>query len=116
MDRSKSRVWTSLKCTVIALACVGGLAPVLSFAAAAPKVTVKYDDLNLNTPQGAGTLLARIRGAARQVCGEPSARLDLQHAWQVCYQGSIAGAVAAVDSPLLSALASGNRAVIALNR
>ena len=79
---------------------------------------MNYSDLNLATREGAATLLARIRGAARQVCGEESQRLDLQHAWQLCYEGSVKAAVAAVDSPLLSALASGHRrpAVIARSR
>jgi UrcA family protein len=89
------------------LSCLGGIAPALAGTASERQVTVKYGDLNLNNREEAGKLLARIRAAARKVCGEESQRLDLQHAWQVCYEGSINAAVARVDSPILTALARG---------
>jgi UrcA family protein len=118
MDHRKARVTTSLKYTVIALACLGGIAPVLASAAEAHQVTVKYDDLNLDSRDDAARLLARIRLAARRVCGEESARLDLQHAWRVCYDGSITAAVTTVGSPVLTALARGGHyaGATALNR
>jgi UrcA family protein len=117
MNNRKHRVPLSLRCAAVALLCLGVTAPVLA-SGTARQVTVKYDDLNLTSREGAMTLLSRIRGAARQVCGEESQRLDLQHAWQVCYDGSITAAVAAVDSPMLSSLANGHNypAVTALNR
>ena len=79
---------------------------------------MKYGDLNLEAREDAAKLLERIHTAARQVCGDASPRLDMQHAWQVCYQGSINAAVAAVGSPVLSALASSTHypAVTAFNR
>jgi UrcA family protein len=118
METAKHRVSLSLRCAGFALACLGGIAPVLAAESSERHVTVKYEDLNLNTPEGAATLLARIRGAARQVCGQQSARLDLQHAWQVCYDNSVNAAVATVDNPQLSALARGSHygATTALNR
>jgi UrcA family protein len=106
MENGKHRVRRSLLCAGAALVCLGAIAPVLA-SGTAPQVTVKYDDLNLSTRQGATTLLARIRAAARHVCGEESQRLDLQHAWQLCYDASINVAVAKVDSPILTALAHG---------
>ena len=110
MDYCKLRAPLTLGCAALVLVCLGGLIPAQAAdASQARQVTVKYRDLNLNTPEGAGTLLARIRDAAERVCGAPSERLDLQHAWQVCYQGSVNAAVAAVDSPILSALASGRQ-------
>jgi UrcA family protein len=118
MDHRKARVTTSLKYTVIALACLGGTAPVMASQTTAQPITVKYGDLNLNNREDAATLLARIRAAARRVCGAQSARLDLQHAWRVCYDGSVNAAVATVDSPVLTALARGGQysATTALNR
>ena len=106
MDNRKHRVPLSLRCAALALVCLGGIAPALA-AGSDRQVTVKYADLNLNTREGAANMLTRLRAAARKVCGEESQRLDLQHAWQVCYDGSINAAVAAVDSPILTALAHG---------
>jgi UrcA family protein len=110
MDYCKLRAPLSLGCAALVLVCLGGITPAQAAdVSGARQVTVKYRDLNLETPEGAGTLLARIRDAARRVCGTESERLDLQHAWQVCYQGSVDAAVASVDSPILTALASGGR-------
>jgi UrcA family protein len=108
MDYCKLRAPLSLRCAALALACLASTTPVLAAGTASERqVTVKYGDLNLNTREDASKLLARIRAAARKVCGEESQRLDLQHAWQVCYEGSINAAVTTVDSPVLSALARG---------
>ncbi len=108
MDNRKLRVPLSVRCAALALVCLGGIAPVMAAGtASARQVTVKYGDLNLDRREDASKLLARIRAAARKVCGEQSERLDLQHAWQVCYEGSINAAVATVDSPVLTALARG---------
>jgi UrcA family protein len=118
MEHRKPRARASLATAVLALACVGGIAPVLASAADAHQVTVKYDDLNLDSRDDAATLLARIRLAARRVCGAEGERLDLQHAWRVCYDGSITAAVTTVDSPVLTALARGGHyaGATALNR
>jgi len=110
MDYLKLRAPLSLGCAAIALLALQGIAPAHAAEPAATRaVTVKYQDLNPQTPEDAARLLARIRDAARQVCGPESERLDLQHAWQVCYDGSLNAAVAHVDSPILTALASGHR-------
>lgn len=37
-------------------------------AAETPSVTVRYNDLNLNTPAGVEALYSRLRAAAREVC------------------------------------------------
>jgi UrcA family protein len=118
MNNRKALAGLSLGCAAAALAWLGGIAPALASDFTARQVTVKYGDLNLDTREDAAKLLERIHTAARQVCGDASPRLDLEHAWQVCYQGSVNAAVAAVGSPVLSALASGTHypAVTALNR
>ena len=108
MDYCKLRAPLSLACAALALSCLGGITPALAAGTASERqVTVKYGDLNLNNREDAGKLLVRIRAAARRVCGEESQRLDLEHAWQVCFEGSVNAAVATVDSPILTALARG---------
>jgi UrcA family protein len=75
--------------------------------AATGRVTVTYRDLNISTVAGATTLYQRIRGAAKAVCGEEGKRLEEHAAWGRCYQSAVSGAVAAVNSPMLSAVAGG---------
>lgn len=72
-----------------------------------PSVTVKYSDLNLSTDEGARRLYARISGAARNVCPEPSL-LDLKAlaSTEACQSAAIARAVREVRSPRLAALYS----------
>jgi UrcA family protein len=106
MDNCKLRAPLSRRCAALALLCLGGIAPALASGTAnARQVTVKYYDLDLTRHADAGKLLARIEAAARQVCGEKGQRLDQLYAWQVCYDGSVSAAVAAVDSPVLSSMA-----------
>jgi UrcA family protein len=110
MDYCKLRALVSSGCAVTALLITQGINP--AQAAEPPNtrtVTVKYQDLNLNTPEDASKLLARIRAAARRVCGPESERLDLEHAWRVCYEGSLNAAVTSVDSSILTALAAGRQ-------
>src|ERR1700730_16872710 len=95
-----------------AFACVVGLlgmAPALASnrANGLRTMTVTYRDLNLSTVAGATTLYQRIKGAARSVCGDEGRRFDEQRQWKSCYRGAIAGAVATVHSPLLTAVYSG---------
>jgi UrcA family protein len=110
---------TRLSCAAAALLC---LTMAATAGASAPElqrhVTVRYQDLDLATMSGATQLYQRIRAAARRVCGEPGQRLNELYAWHVCIDGSVAGAVDAVGSPLLSAVASGRRypTQTALNR
>jgi UrcA family protein len=95
-----------------AFACVVGLLGMAPALASNPAnglrtMTVTYRDLNLSTVAGATTLYQRIKGAARSVCGDEGRRFDEQRQWTICYRGAIAGAVATVHSPLLSAVHSG---------
>jgi len=94
-----------------AFACVVGLLGMAPALASNPNglrtMTVTYRDLNLSTVAGATTLYQRIKGAARSVCGDEGRRFDEQRQWNSCYRGAIAGAVATVHSPLLTAVHSG---------
>jgi UrcA family protein len=61
-----------LKIAAAATACLAFAAP----AAAQDSVsrTVRYDDLQLDTDEGAAALSRRIERAGRRVCGEPADR------------------------------------------
>jgi UrcA family protein len=98
-------------------------APVLCLAAAAtlsaaiparaqisdavPSVTVKYGDLDIGSPAGAQALLRRIEAAANTACGgAPDIReLSQWASFESCRRSAVAGAVVAVDSPMLTAMA-----------
>jgi UrcA family protein len=87
--------------------------PILCLGIAAhdtSQLTVRYNDLNLATPQGASVLYARIRGAARFVCGEEGVSLDEKRQWQACEHAAITQAVSSVHSPLLTTLEDSNSA------
>jgi UrcA family protein len=100
-------------------------APVLGLAAAAtlacaapvlaqtsdtvPSVRVNYGDLNIGSPAGAQVLLKRLEAAANTACGgAPDIReLDRRASFEACRRAALAGAVTAVASPLLTAVAHG---------
>ncbi|MBS0578396.1 MAG: UrcA family protein [Proteobacteria bacterium] len=119
MNHCKFPVPLILSCLATAAVWIAGSAPA---GAASPEterqVTVHYGDLDLASVAGATQLYERLRTAARQVCGEPGLTLGEQHAWQVCFEGSVEQAVTAVGNPIVSALAAGRdyRSLIALNR
>jgi UrcA family protein len=75
-----------------------------------PSVSVKYGDLNIRSPAGAQVLLKRIEAAANTACGDaPDIRLLRQWAgFGECRRSAVARAVAAVDSPMLTATAQGD--------
>jgi UrcA family protein len=72
-----------------------------------PSVTVKYGDLNIGSPAGAQVLLKRIDAAANTACGgAPDIRqLNQLASFEACRKSALARAVAAVDSPMLTAMA-----------
>jgi UrcA family protein len=85
------------------------LAFVGSAAAAAPltetrEVTVHYADLNLESAAGIESLYARIRAAAKQVCGTAE-RTDFgaQSAMRTCREAAVASAVAKIGNAALAA-------------
>lgn len=66
---------------------------------------VSYDDLNLQSEFGAGTLLIRIKFAARRVCGLANPVLmqpSFADRLQSCTEESTARAVAEIGAPLLT--------------
>jgi len=76
-------------------------------AAELPTVTVRYADLNLNTPAGVEMLYARLRAASRSVCGVVDAHgLNDAQAAKSCYREVLEAAVENVHLPTLTALHS----------
>jgi UrcA family protein len=66
---------------------------------------VKYADLDVSTSQGAATLYNRIRVASEGVCSPPGqGDLAAKFRSQQCVKQAIAGAVAKVNQPALSAV------------
>jgi UrcA family protein len=78
-----------------------------SFATApsvdARSVSVRYDDLNLSTPEGVNALYRRISGAAREVCPDIYSRdLSVVAAAEHCQADAVAKAVSEVNNPQLA--------------
>jgi UrcA family protein len=65
-------------------------------------VRVQFADLDLDTPEGAATLMRRIRSAAEQVCGPPEKPLPQWSRHRACIKFAVSTAVATVDRPVVS--------------
>jgi UrcA family protein len=85
-------------------------APTVDLTHSTRALTVNFRDVNLATVGGATTLYRRIEGAARFVCGDRGRTIAELRDWQDCYRGAIAGAVATVNSPLLTSIHRSQRA------
>lgn len=73
----------------------------------AASVTVRFDDLNLETTAGARALYARLEWAASQVCGGDQGlrqELSRQYQFQSCYDRALESAVKKVGDARLQAL------------
>lgn len=70
--------------------------------------TVKFADLDLSKSPGIETLLSRIRRAAGDVCSPQPQVNDIgaHKDYNKCVSGAVDGAIAKVNNPRLSALAS----------
>ena len=77
-------------------------------------VKVSYRDLDLQTIEGAHTLYGRLQAAARKVCGFQGTSIIEQSIWKSCYRGAVTDAVAKVNSPLLTAVHTGQPPVTAV--
>ncbi len=74
-------------------------------------VRVSYADLNLNKPEGQHALYQRLRGAARQVCGEvySKAPREIQENRE-CREYALQKALREVGSPSVAAIHQQNSA------
>jgi UrcA family protein len=86
--------------TAVLLAC-SGLGSTVRAEEPVRAETVKFHDLNLNTPEGVQALYGRIHVAAKRVCSETDPLL--QPAFVGCARKAEAQAVASVGLPELSA-------------
>jgi UrcA family protein len=99
------------KFVIVAMATAVSAAPIVCAQAGLERTStrVAYGDLDLSTRAGATTLLKRMKAATRQVCGAKPAPKEiaamLRH--QACAQEAMSRAVAAIDSPLVTALFTG---------
>jgi len=69
----------------------------------APSVTVRYYDLNLNSPEDVASLYGRIRAAAIDVCKQSEGSLRINRVYWECVAHAIANAVKDVHNEKLSA-------------
>ena len=69
------------------------------------RITVHFDDLNLEQPRGVAALYRRVRLAAEQVCGEPKrpGEAMISTDWRACVAQAVERAVVAVDRPAVTA-------------
>jgi UrcA family protein len=72
----------------------------------AKSTTVRFADLNLQSPEGARALYARIRTAAAELCGEQFSLWDGNRLreWKTCYRATIDRAVVQLNRPALTAM------------
>jgi UrcA family protein len=93
--------------TALTLATFAGAAAHAQSANDPIRVSVSYGDLNIDQADGAKTLVQRIQAAADRACGyAPDLRLLADQArYQSCRKQAIDTAVAAVDSPTVTAMA-----------
>jgi UrcA family protein len=85
--------------TVLTLACVFAAFNVHADDDARSE-TVKFVDLNLDTPAGVETLYGRIHAAAARVCQQPAGELA---AVRGCIKKAETEAIGKVNNPLLTA-------------
>ncbi|MBV8784088.1 MAG: UrcA family protein [Gammaproteobacteria bacterium] len=93
--------------TAIAAALVVTLAAGFAHPAGAEevaKITVKFGDLNVSSPDGAATLYTRIRQAAQTVCHQADPLWNTRS----CIDKAIADAVTKVNQPALFTVYNGH--------
>ncbi len=108
MTTATSRLTSFRRSLALAGAIVAAGMATSSFAASAPgapAVAVRYDDLNLATPQGVNALYRRISLAARQVCPDFYSRdLVMVAAAKSCQAEAVAHAVNETHNAQLASL------------
>jgi len=105
-----TRFLTAPVLCLAAAAALSSAAPVLAQTSdTVPSVSVRYGDLNIGSPAGAQVLLRRLEAAANTACGgAPDIRqLSQLASFEACRRSAVAKAVAAIDSPVLTAMAHG---------
>jgi UrcA family protein len=107
MTTAASKLTTFRRSLALAGAFAALAVTTVSFAAPlsddVSSVTVRFDDLNLDTPAGVDTLYHRISSAARAVCRDENTRdLAMVAAFEHCRADAVAQAVREVNNPHLA--------------
>jgi UrcA family protein len=104
----RTKIYTAISC----LMSTAALCTALSTTAEAqdvPSKIVKFNDLDITTPDGAKVLYKRIRAAARDVCDVSTGNDPiLRTATKVCIEKAVDRAVKGVNAPMLTNLRFGS--------
>jgi UrcA family protein len=104
----RTRIYTAISC----LMSTAALCTALSTTAEAedvPSKIVKFNDLDITTPDGAKVLYKRIRAAARDVCDVSTGNDPIMRtATKVCIDQAVDNAVKRVNAPMLTYLRFGS--------
>jgi UrcA family protein len=104
----RTQIYTAISCFMSTAALCSALSTTAE-AQDVPSKVVKFNDLDITTPDGAKVLYRRIRAAARDVC-DASTGSDpvLRGAVKVCIDKAVDKAVKDVNAPMLSSLRFGS--------
>jgi UrcA family protein len=93
-------------CTITAYSLGAQAEQPIASEATTSTVVVNYSDLDLNRDEGTQTLYARLKSAARQVCGGQPLLIELERnsRFEACYDKTLDDAVGQVKSRSLQAL------------
>ena len=99
----RALIWAAM---AVAPLSIGSNAAISKITDDPPSVTVRFSDVNIDTPQGRQVLYRRIRAAAILVCGRgrDALQLELRNAYGKCVVTAIQDAVNQVHSDGLTAL------------
>jgi UrcA family protein len=104
----RTKIYTAISCLMSTAALCSALSTT-AVAQDVPHKTVKFNDLDITTPDGAKVLYKRIRAAARDVCevstgNDPIMRIGTK----VCIDKAVDKAVKDVNAPMLTYLRFGS--------
>jgi UrcA family protein len=104
----RTKIYTAISCLMSTAALSAALSTTV-VAQDVPHKTVKFNDLDITTPDGAKVLYKRIRAAAREVC-DVSIGNDpiMRTATKVCIDQAVDNAVKRVNAPMLTYLRFGS--------
>jgi UrcA family protein len=103
----RTKIYTAISCLMSTAALCSALSTTAE-AEDVPSKVVKFNDLDITTPDGAKVLYKRIRAAARDVCDASDTDPVLRGAVKVCIDKAIDKAVKDVNAPMLSNLRFGS--------
>lgn len=103
----RTKIVTAVSCFMSTIAVGSALSSVVQAEELQTK-TVRFNDLDLSTTDGAKTLYNRIRAAARTVCTSYETDPILRMAGKACIDKAIDNAVRQVNAPALTNLRFGS--------